>query len=427
MTPARLIAIALIFGASTFAWSILGGTIVNRTGESDSRLAQEVAQLWGGRHLQVAPTACIERPRTVVEDVKDAAGSGRTEPVRKTVQDAVPVALEASRVNASLTLDQRQKGLLWYATYGVSFAARYRIRNPDAEPRQAVVRFSFPSTQAIYDNFAFRVNGRSADPVSDFSQGLVARTLLGPGQEAWIEVSYRSRGLGDWTYAFTGNGVAQVNDFTLTLDTDFAAIDFPAGTISPTRKEQNGSGWRLVGRFDSLAAGQRIGVLAPDRLNPGPLAARITFFAPVGLLFFFTVMVIVGVVQERSLHPMNYFFLAAGFFAFHLLLAYLVDHLDIHASFLIAAACSIFLVVSYLRLVAGMRTALVQAGGAQLVFLVLFSYAFFFEGYTGLAITVGAVVTLFVLMQVTARVDWGQVFAHGSATAARSAGTLPRA
>jgi hypothetical protein len=42
---------------------------------------------------------------------------------------------------------------------------------------------------------------------------------------------------------------------------------------------------------------------------------------------------------------------------------------------------------------------------------VLFSYAFFFEGYTGLTVTVGAVVTLFALMQATARVDWAAVFA----------------
>jgi inner membrane protein involved in colicin E2 resistance len=108
---------------------------------------------------------------------------------------------------------------------------------------------------------------------------------------------------------------------------------------------------------------------------------------------------------------MNYFFLSAAFFAFHLLLAYLVDHLDVHAAFLTAAATSVFLVLSYLRLVMGTRAALAEAGLAQTVFLVLFSYAFFFEGVTGLTVTLGAVVTLFVLMQVTGRVDWGQVFA----------------
>ena len=130
------------------------------------------------------------------------------------------------------------------------------------------------------------------------------------------------------------------------------------------------------------------------------------------LLFFFTVMVILGVLSGKSLHPMNYFFLAAAFFSFHLLLAYLVDHLQIHASFLISSAVSLFLVVTYLRRAAGLRSTVREAALAQLVYLVLFSYAFFFEGYTGLTVTIGAVLTLFVLMQITARVDWGEVFAR---------------
>jgi hypothetical protein len=80
--------------------------------------------------------------------------------------------------------------------------------------------------------------------------------------------------------------------------------------------------------------------------------------------------------------------------------------------FAIASAVSLALVVSYLRAVAGAGRALAEAGVAQLVFLVLFGYAFFFDGYTGLAVTVGAVLTLFVLMQMTARVDWSVVFAR---------------
>jgi hypothetical protein len=69
-----------------------------------------------------------------------------------------------------------------------------------------------------------------------------------------------------------------------------------------------------------------------------------------------------------------------------------------------------------LRLVAGPRFALFEAGLAQLVFLVLFSYAFFFEGYAGLTVTLGAVVTLFILMQMTGRVDWEEVFARKDAS-----------
>jgi inner membrane protein involved in colicin E2 resistance len=142
------------------------------------------------------------------------------------------------------------------------------------------------------------------------------------------------------------------------------------------------------------------------------VAARITFFAPVSLLFFMTVLVIQGMLGRHRLHPMNYFFLGTAFFSFHLLLAYLVDHLDIHLSFLIAAAVSVVLVLSYLRLVSGMRQALPQVGLAQIVFLVLFSYAFFFEGYTGLTVTIGSILTLFVLMQATGRVEWEELFAQ---------------
>jgi inner membrane protein involved in colicin E2 resistance len=122
-------------------------------------------------------------------------------------------------------------------------------------------------------------------------------------------------------------------------------------------------------------------------------------------------MVMVGVTSGQSLHPMHYWFLSAAFFAFHLLLAYLVDHLQVAVAFAVAAAVSVFLVVSYLRVVTGMRRAVREAGAAQLVFLVLFSYAFFFQGMTGLAITVGAVVTLFVMMQMTAAIPWDEVFA----------------
>ena len=66
MTPARLLAIGFIYCCTAVAWSVLGGTIVGRTGESDSRLAEEVTRLWGGRHNQVAPTARLQRPRVVL-------------------------------------------------------------------------------------------------------------------------------------------------------------------------------------------------------------------------------------------------------------------------------------------------------------------------------------------------------------------------
>lgn len=406
MSVSRVFAIGLIYVCTAVAWSILGGSVVQRTGASDGRLAQEVAELWGGRHNQLAPEAWCPVTRKVPEEVegRDAEGRATRLKVWKEVVDNVPLALESSRIAVAIKLDQRQKGLLWYNTYAVELKGRY-VFHDAVGGRPGMATFNFPSDKAIYDGFSFKVNGQEARS-GDLASGISTPLDVPEDGDVVLEVAYKSRGLGEWTYALSRGGVAQVRDFSLDLDTDFRGIDFPAGTLSPTSKTATASGWRLAWRFESLVSGQKLGVEPPSRLNPGPLAARITFFAPVGLLFFFTVMLMLGVVNGRSLHPMNYFFLAAAFFAFHLLLAYLVDHVGVHASFAIAAATSVFLVVSYLRLVAGLRVALAQAGLAQLVFLVLFSYAFFFEGYAGLTVAVGAVLTLFVLMQLTARVDW---------------------
>ena len=62
----------------------------------------------------------------------------------------------------------------------------------------------------------------------------------------------------------------------------------------------------------------------------------------------------------------------------------------------------------------GIRFAAAEAATAQLIYLVLFSYAFFFEGFTGLSIAIGALLTLFVVMQVTGRIRWSDYFASCS-------------
>jgi inner membrane protein involved in colicin E2 resistance len=146
----------------------------------------------------------------------------------------------------------------------------------------------------------------------------------------------------------------------------------------------------------------------PEKLQPGPLAGQISYFALISLFFFFFLMFIITTLRNIDLHPLNYFFLACAFFAFHLLLAYLADHVSIHAAMVISSLVSIALVVSYLRLVVGIRFAALEAGTAQLIYLVLFSYAFFWKGFTGLAITIISIATLFVVMQATGRIRWSE-------------------
>jgi hypothetical protein len=411
------VAIAFILLGTSVAWTVLGSSLIARTGRFDSRLEPEVELLWGRPHRQVAPNAWIERPGTETETVESKEADGRVvrREITKPIMRQVPIALDQTRADTVLDLEHRRKGLLWYPTYTVAFKATYRFTNPDGEARTLRVRFPLPAENALFDDFVFALNGRPMDPSSDVSKDMSAALRAEPGAPVTVDVQYRSRGMRTWTYAFVGNGTAQVRDFRLRMRTNFSAVDFPPGTVSPTTNLPGAAGAELSWNFVNLISGQSIGMELPERLNPGPFAARVTFFAPVSLLFFLTVMVIVGATRGPSLHPMHYWFIATAFFAFHLLLAYLVDHVNVHAAFAAAAAVSLTLVLSYVRVVTRAPGALATVGTAQGVFLLLFSYAFFFEGFTGLTITIGAIVTLFVLMQMTAHVAWDEVFGGAGA------------
>lgn len=401
----RIVALVFIYICTAVAWVFLGSAVEFRTRSQDAKLRGAVGQLWGAAQRQKAPRTTYWTERTsTVETVRGA--ETQTETKTEKVSHSLPLA--GSDVKASLNLEPRRKGLLWYATYRVAFEGRYTVANSTDEARELRVDFDFPCKGAVYEDFRFLVGGKAARTHTS-EGGVHCLVHLEPGSAETVEVAYRSQGLDEWWYDF-GEEVEQVKDFHLAVTTDFDAIDFPQNGISPTSKVPAGRGWSLDWEYANLLSGVQIGVAMPKMLNPGPWLSRITFTAPVSLFLFFFLVFVIQTRESVRLHPMHYFFLAAAFFSFHLLLAYMVDHLAIHLAFVIASAVSIALVVSYMRIVAGARFALLKVGLAQFVYLVLFSYTFFFEEYAGLAVTVLCVLTLFAVMQYTARLDWEEVF-----------------
>ena len=408
-------AIVIIYVFTALAWSILGITIFSRTYSLDESLKGRVASIWGAPHVQKPPrastTKVVTKKTEVVENGKNIVRSDKDYIV-------APVELERSKVNVALDLEHRQKGLLWYSTYKVSFAADYQLRNTtDVENVEFVL--SLPTAQASFDEMVVAVDGLPVSFVNEKST-LRGSTHIARGASAVLTVKYLSQGLDSWRYHF-GDEVSQVRNFQLKMTTNFKDIDFPDNTLAPAQKRETKNGWELVWESKNLLSGVQIGMIMPEKLQPGPLAGRISYFAPVSLLFFFFLMFIITALRGIELHPMNYFFLACAFFAFHLLLAYLVDHISIHTAFVICSVVSLALVISYLRLVIGIRFAAVEAGLAQLIYLVLFSYAFFFKGFSGLAVTIGSILTLFVVMQLTGRIRWSERFASRAPVPSRGA------
>lgn len=403
----RIAAIVFIFICASVAWAILGGTIFSRTYDSNTRSDDRVASTWGTLQNQSPPKASFEQTNTKNEESFED-GKQIVRKVEEKVNIFLP--LDSSRVDVVLDLEHRQKGLLWYSTYKVSYGGEYSFHNPTDKEQSVTFNLDFPASQAIYDDLVFTIDD-VAVPVTNQKNSAYGVTKIGPGKSATLKVGYHSQGLNEWRYSFGSQDVAQVREFTLNMRTNFKDIDFPDNTLSPSYKHETPKGWELTWTYKNLLSGYQIAMVMPEKLQPGPLAGKISFFAPVSLFFFFFLMFIITTMRGIELHPMNYFFLAAAFFSFHLLLAYLVDHASIHVAFVVSSIVSVFLVVSYLRLVIGMQFASREAALAQFVYLVMFSYAFFLKGFTGLAITIGSVVTLFVVMQVTGRIHWGEKFA----------------
>ena len=402
-------ALVFIFVCTTIAWMILGSTIMYRTQGSDEQLRGRVGSTWGTQQEQAPPTATYTQTEQVSETVQE---HGKPVTRSRQIEHQIPLQLDSSRINVSLNLDHRQKGLLWYSTYNVNFAADYKFPNPGDQATTFSFRLPFPSQRAVYDGLVMQLNGGTL-PIFTNDTGAVAHSSLKPGEAVLFHVAYRSQGLNSWRYKLA-DGVAHVRDFAVAMRTNFKDIDFADDTLSPTSKQPIGDGWNLNWRYSDLVSGFQIGMTMPEKLQPGPLAGEISYFAPVSLFFFFFLMFIITTLRNIDLHPMNYFFLATAFFAFHLLLAYLVDHVSIHIAMVISSLVSIALVVSYLRLVVGIRFAALEAGVAQLIYLVVFSYAFFWKGFTGLSITIISIITLFIVMQATGRIRWSEKLASRS-------------
>ncbi len=417
MSVLRFFAIILIFGCVSVAWMILAGTVFVRTDQQDEQLAQEVRSLWG--------------PKTLAQ----AHPYWGTGPETDWSSDSVIVP-EASNINVKLTHENRRKGLLWYSMFTADFRGEYTIPAAEDGGDRGFFHFDLPNGATPID-LEVHVDGNAIDlPYKQRVSGKIA-VPLARSQARTVTVAFRARGQLHWLYFPAGveyhrgsgrvwdrdetdsdlvlnqsdAGVGELRNFSLTVTTDFKAIDYPTGAQSPNSEASpTNGGLAATWEYDSLITGQPIGVTMPAKPNAGPIIGKMTLLAPVSLLFFLTVLFTVVVLKKIPLHPMHYLFVSAGFFAFHILLAYLTDHIDLYAAFWICAAVSGLLVVSYMRLVAGITFAAVYVGVAQLVYLVGFSYAFFWKGMTGLAITIGAVLTLLVLMQATGRVNWFEVF-----------------
>jgi hypothetical protein len=381
----HLFVIAGILFVTSIAWFILGAAIDVRSNSSGFDMGREVQQVWGPQLIQQHPYAFYLSPNV-------PGGKASIQP-------------EKSRISTQIDYEPKQRGLIRHRTYDVDFQAAYHFRNPTRISQTMFLHFPLPQTTGLR-GVSVMVDGKEADVRrgADGSLELALETTASAVTE--LKVSYQTNGTDAWLYQFQNS--ARVRDFELLMTTNFVEYSFPNGCGSATKRDEANHSFTWAYQPDVLSA-PNIGMDMPKILNPGPVASRISFFAPVSLLFFVTVLLILASIRGIALHPMHVCFVSAGFFSFQLLFSYLTDVIPLFGAFAVAALSSVLLVCGYLRALGGNRL-LSIALPAQIGYMVLFSGSFFFDGMTGLTIAIGSVLTLALLMKVTAQTVWKDVF-----------------
>lgn len=389
MSIKKIIAIGIIYIFGWAGWWLLGTITALRSNDFSDRLGPQVEALWGTDLSQSPPSFALKIPGT---DSKRWVM-----PVRNTI-------------SVDIRPDYRKKGLLWYSTYTCIFDGVYTIQNTQPVTQKIYLHFDFPAKGATYDEFAMHLDNTLMESPVDTREGVHDIIELEPGQSKEFKIHYKTRGMNTWTYLMAEN-TGRVQNFSLTATTGFKNVDFTERSLSPMKKAETKNGDMILNwdASDLITDGD-IGIIIPEKLNPGPLTTRITYFAPVCLFFFFILIATISIMTGIPIHPMHYLFVAAGFFAFHLMLSYLAGLVWIHVAFVISALISVCLVTFYLSSALGKQFPWKAAIAGQLFFLVLFSYSFFITGITGLIVATGSVVTLGILMKVTAHMKWDEVF-----------------
>ncbi len=418
MSVQKIAALIVIFIGTSIAWIILGSSNLIRTETASSSLKYGMQSMYGDKLVIDSPTvyAKVAQEEADIVFKEDYNEEVRIIPLetKETTETVTQYArLDSSDIKIDVVLDRRKKGYLWFPTFRTHFSATYHFSMEDFDDGTPLyLSTMFASNENIYTNVKVNING---EDVENFIKLLTDKKLsIRPDKDGKVllKVEYDATGMEELQYnmAPNRNDLIQVNNFNCQINTDFTDYDFPRTMLSPTTKEDEGGKARLNWTFSNIITGKNIGLIIPNKQNAGYITSRVSFFAPVSLLFFFIVLLMISAVSKQNIHPMHFFFLALSFFSFHLMFSYFSYQMHIYLIFSIVCIVSLGLTVSYVMHFLSKKMAFVIVPLTQIIYLFVFSVSFFFDGITGLIVTICAVSTLFILMQLTAKHDWHSVF-----------------
>ena len=330
--------------AAALAWAILGSTLLARSSTSFDGLGGSVRALWGPPLQQRAPLGRLER---------GAAGrrAGSSAPTSRGGPTwwsrAAPAEVRHPRA-AGPDRPRRARSRCATGARGCSGSPPTTCRSPAATPSGTTRRE--------------RAGGRGALPAGAGRGGL--RRLRGArrGRHAGggrlrrgrgraspaasrrarrvaFAVAYRSRGTERWSYGAEGEGLGpeagRARQVPHRGDHRLRRGRLPRRRPLPLQpRGRPAAAGAASGASSSWSGPKTGGVDAAAAAQPRPAGGpRSPSSRRSGSSSSSSWSRCCWRRARRSIHPMNYFLLGCAFFAFHLLFAYLIDHLEVAPAF----------------------------------------------------------------------------------------------
>lgn len=356
------------------------------------------------------------------------------------------LAAKAAALNATLAVEERQRGIFRVPVYRVDARINGHFE-PDARVRDGArivpgtLRLEWPieDLRGVREIGAVTLDGRAVSPEASATAIPGGEGLVVPLPE-WAVLPERL----DYVLPFVASGTRELwfrplaQTTTVNVDAGWGSPSF-AGAFLPVEREVSPEGFRA--RWSVLGVNRRIpatwteaeqgtipldetrfGVVLHDPVTVYRLVERSLKY---GLLFIgltFGLSFVVEVLSGRRVHPVQYLLVGAALVVFFLLLLALSEHIGFGAAWLVSAAALVLINAGYAGSALGSRRSGALVGG-WLAML----YAFLWVMVTSEdhALLIGAVGVLAVLagaMWLTRRIDWYRVDTRTRGTAPAASG-----
>lgn len=399
----KILKYALIF-VFTCIFSIvavsIGFRIDQRHSRSYSANLKSVMEIWGGDITQQLP-ALTYNEKVYVE--RENKKTGNIDRILTDVQRNMSIAEQ--QITATIKSNIRQKGLLKYPGYNLSFSGKYKIQNIRGSREK--LSFNFPLPEGAGNITDIKVNLQNKDYTedSDFSDGVQWSGYLNKNESVVIDVSYNAQGTGTFYYAM-GNEKSEIKNLQVNLTADFKEINIPNGAMVPTSVAGDNNETKYTWKASNMVTGQNIALSFKISGNYGEIVSKLFYYSPIALFLFVGLLLVFCTAKGVSLHPMHYLFIITGFFIFYLLGSYMVSYMSIITAVIISLAVSTGIILYYCHLTGKGKDLMMIAFYGTVLFQWIFSTAFFVPQHTGFLITIAVIAAFIFLVRSTAAIDW---------------------